>query len=87
MPRRPRPSDRAAGARLAVRAIRAIRAANLLDARHAAGLSREALAHGAGIDRTSMSASERCQYAASVDKLEQLAKAPGIEAAALITRR
>ena len=36
-------------------------------------MSQEALAHEAGIHRTYVSALERCEYSASVDRLDRLA--------------
>lgn len=64
--------------------IREILAANLKRYRHAAGLSQEELAHRAGIDRTYISSLERCQYAASIEVVEDLARELGIEAHVLI---
>lgn len=65
--------------------IREVLAANLRQARAAAGLSQEELAHRADIDRTYVSALERCVYAAGIDVLDRLAKALGTSAAALLT--
>ena len=59
--------------------IREVFAANLRRYRHAAGLSQEELAHHADIDRTYVSALERCVYAAGIDVVERLAKVLGIE--------
>lgn len=53
--------------------LRQVFADNLRRARLAAGLSQEELADVAGIDRTYVSALERCRYAASVDVIERLA--------------
>jgi transcriptional regulator with XRE-family HTH domain len=53
--------------------IRNILALNLRQYRRAVGLSQEELAHRAEMDRTYISAIERCKYAASVDVLERLA--------------
>lgn len=64
--------------------IREVFAANLKRYRRAAGLSQEELAHRAGIDRTYISALERCQYAASIDVLERLAQQLGVEPAQLL---
>lgn len=64
--------------------IREILAANLRRYRRAAGLSQEELAHRAEIDRTYISALERCVYAASIDVLESLAKQLGVEPAELL---
>ena len=64
--------------------IREILALNMKRHRKAAGLSQEELAHRVGIDRTYVSALERQVHAASVDLLDKLAKALGIEAAELL---
>ncbi|AMK18902.1 XRE family transcriptional regulator [Sphingobium sp. MI1205] len=48
-------------------------ARNLRLLRAARGMSQEALAHEAGIHRTYVSALERCEYSASVDRLDRLA--------------
>lgn len=61
-------------------------ASNLRRYRRAKGLSQEDLADRADIDRTYVSALERCLYAASVDVLEKLARELGIEAAELLRR-
>lgn len=50
-------------------------ATNMRSLREARGLSQEALADLAGIDRTYVSALERQRYAASVDTLDKLADA------------
>jgi transcriptional regulator with XRE-family HTH domain len=54
-------------------------ARNLRVWRTARGLSQEALAHAAGIDRTYVSALERCKYSISIDRLDQLARSLGVE--------
>jgi transcriptional regulator with XRE-family HTH domain len=64
--------------------IREILAMNLRHYRQMAGLSQEELAHRAGIDRTYISSLERCQYAASVDVVESLARELGIDAFQLL---
>lgn len=64
--------------------LREILAANLTAIRNSAGLSQEDLAHRAGIDRTYVSALERCRYAASVDILERLATALNVNASELL---
>lgn len=64
--------------------IREVFAANLKRYRRAAGLSQEELAHRADIDRTYISALERCQYAASIDVLDRLSQELGIPASDLI---
>jgi len=63
---------------------RQILAENLKRRRRAVGISQEELAHRAGLDRTYISALERCVYAASVDKLELLANALGLSPADLL---
>jgi len=54
---------------------REILAANIKRLRDERGLSQEALADMAGIDRTYVSALERKRYAASIDTLERIAAA------------
>lgn len=66
--------------------LRDLLAENLRAARLLRGLSQEGLADAAGIDRTYVSALERSRYAASVDVIERLASALGVEASALLTR-
>jgi transcriptional regulator with XRE-family HTH domain len=66
--------------------IRDVLASNIKRYRRAAGLSQEALAHEAGIDRTYVSALERSVYAASVDVLAQLADVFGVEPADLLRK-
>lgn len=66
--------------------IREVFAFNLRRQRRAAGLSQEELAHRADVDRTYISALERCVYAASIDVVDRLAHELGVEAAALLTR-
>jgi transcriptional regulator with XRE-family HTH domain len=67
--------------------IREVLAANIKRYRREAGLSQEELAHRAGIDRTYISAIERCRYSTSVDVLDRVARELGIDAAALLVRR
>jgi transcriptional regulator with XRE-family HTH domain len=67
--------------------IREVLAKNLRQRRNDAGMSQEELAHRAGIDRTYVSALERCKFAASIEVLDQLATALGIEAADLLKRQ
>jgi transcriptional regulator with XRE-family HTH domain len=50
----------------------------------ASGLSQEELADAAGIDRTYVSALERCRYSASIDVLERLAGALRVTPASLL---
>ncbi|WP_084390969.1 helix-turn-helix domain-containing protein [Novosphingobium capsulatum] len=64
--------------------IQEILAANLRRHRQAAGLSQEELAHRAQIDRTYISALERCLYSASIDVVDRLAKGLGISASDLL---
>jgi transcriptional regulator with XRE-family HTH domain len=64
--------------------LRQILAINLKRFRHEAGWSQEDLAGAAGIDRTYVSALERCRYGATVDVLERLANAFEKEAAELL---
>lgn len=49
-------------------------------------MSQETLAHEAGIDRTYISSIERGVYATSIDVLDRLAKALGVEASELLHR-
>lgn len=49
-------------------------------------MSQEALADEADIDRTYISSIERGVYATSVDVLDRLAKALGVEASELLSR-
>ena len=63
---------------------RAILARNMKRLRQIHGLSQEALAHEANIDRTYVSDLEREQYAASLDMLKQLADVLGCKASDLI---
>jgi transcriptional regulator with XRE-family HTH domain len=66
--------------------IREVLAANLRRYRKAAGLSQEELAHRADIDRTYISALERCVYAAGIDVVDRLARELGVEAADMLRR-
>ena len=61
-------------------------ARNLRIYRHERGLSQEELAHRAEIDRTYVSALERCVYGVSIDVLDRLAVALSVEAADLLQR-
>lgn len=54
-------------------------AANLRSARRRQGLSQEELAYRADIDRTYVSALERGVYGATIDVLERLARALGMQ--------
>jgi transcriptional regulator with XRE-family HTH domain len=64
--------------------IREIFALNLRTLRQARGLSQEELAHRADIHRTYVSSLERCQYGATIDMVDSLAKILGVEAADLL---
>jgi transcriptional regulator with XRE-family HTH domain len=64
--------------------LRKIFAENLRAARAEKGLSQEALADLAEVDRTYVSALERQVYSASLDTIEKLAKVLGVEAADLL---
>jgi transcriptional regulator with XRE-family HTH domain len=65
---------------------RAILARNLKRLRRLNGLSQEALAHDAGLDRTYVSDLEREVYAASVDTLAALAAVFNVTASQLIDK-
>ena len=67
--------------------LRDIFAANLRRRRAETGLSQEALAAAAGVDRTYVSSLERCVYAASLDVVERMAEALTIEPAELLRKR
>jgi transcriptional regulator with XRE-family HTH domain len=64
--------------------IREVLARNLRRCRQAKGLSQEALAHEAGVDRTYISALERSAYSASITMVDRLAKVLGVEPSALL---
>jgi transcriptional regulator with XRE-family HTH domain len=66
--------------------IREVFARNLRKLRQARGLSQEALADQAGIDRTYVSALERGIYSATIDMVDKLAKALGVEPGILLNR-
>lgn len=66
--------------------VRETLALNLRKYRGARKISQEELAHRAEIDRTYISALERCIYAASIDVVEKLAIALEIEPADLLAR-
>ena len=65
--------------------LRQIFAENLRRLRTEKGLSQEALADLAGIDRTYVSALERQVYSASLDTIEKLAGVLGAEPHELLT--
>ena len=64
--------------------IREVLAGNLRRYRREQSLSQEELAHRVGIDRTYVSALERCVYSASIDVVDRLARALGKTAADLL---
>ncbi|PSJ57664.1 helix-turn-helix domain-containing protein [Pseudaminobacter soli (ex Li et al. 2025)] len=64
--------------------IREILASNLRALRHERGLSQEEVAHRANIHRTYVSSLERCQYSATIDMVDSLARILGVEAAELL---
>lgn len=64
--------------------IREVLAHNLKRLRQLQGLSQEELAHRAEIDRTYVSALERCVYGASVDVVDRLARVLNVDAADLL---
>lgn len=61
-------------------------ARNLRAARAAKKVSQEELAERAQLDRTYISALERCLYSASLDTIERIAKALSVEPASLLER-
>lgn len=67
--------------------IRETFAANLREIRVKRGLSQEELAHRADIHRTYVSSLERCQYSATIDMVETLARILDVEAADLLKPR
>jgi transcriptional regulator with XRE-family HTH domain len=66
--------------------IREVFARNLRKARHSQGLSQEALAYEASIDRTYVSALERGVYGATIDMVEKLAAVLDVEPSSLLQR-
>jgi transcriptional regulator with XRE-family HTH domain len=66
--------------------IREVFARNLRKARHARGLSQEALAYEAGIDRTYISALERGVYSATIVMVDKLATVLGVKPGALLQK-
>lgn len=66
--------------------IREVFARNLRKARQERGLSQEALAHDANVDRTYISALERSVYSATIDMVDKLAFVLGVDAATLLQR-
>jgi transcriptional regulator with XRE-family HTH domain len=66
--------------------IREVFARNLRKARHEKGLSQEALAYEAEVDRTYISALERGVYGATIDMVDKLATVLNVEASTLLER-
>ena len=66
--------------------IREVLAINVRRLRLARGWSQEELAARSSIDRTYVSSIERRRYAASVDKLQELARALEVSEAELLAR-
>lgn len=66
--------------------IREVFARNLRKARQDKGLSQEALAHEAEVDRTYISALERGVYGATIDMVDKLATVLRVEASTLLER-
>ncbi len=64
--------------------IREILALNVRRPRREQRLSQEELAHRAEIDRTYVSALERCVYSAGIDVVDRLAHVLGVTAADLL---
>ncbi|XUY29936.1 helix-turn-helix domain-containing protein (plasmid) [Agrobacterium sp. rho-8.1] len=67
--------------------IRETFASNLREIRLRRGLSQEELAHRADIHRTYVSSLERCQYSATIDMVETLARILDVEPADLLKAR
>lgn len=67
--------------------IRETFAYNLREIRVKRGLSQEELAHRAEIHRTYVSSLERCQYSATIDMVETLARILDVEPADLLKAR
>jgi len=61
-------------------------AAGLRAARSAAGLTQEELAHEAGLHRTFVGAVERAERNISIDNVQALARALGVDAIELLRR-
>ena len=66
--------------------IREVFARNLRQLRHAKGMSQEELAHLADLDRTYISSLERGIYGATIDVVDRIAAALGVEADELLVR-
>lgn len=65
---------------------RKILAQNLRVLRAAKGLSQEALADAAAVDRTYISAIERQKYSITIDRLDELARPLGVETHVLLMK-
>lgn len=70
-----------------VASLRILFARNLRGVRQARGLSQEKLADLAGLHRTYVGSVERGETNISIDNIEKLAAALGIDAAALVTEQ
>jgi transcriptional regulator with XRE-family HTH domain len=66
--------------------IRDVLALNMRKLRRVRCLSQEELAHRAEIDRTYVSALERCVHAAGIDVVDKIARVLGVEASDLLKR-
>jgi transcriptional regulator with XRE-family HTH domain len=66
--------------------LRQVFAANLRGIRHAKGISQEALAHEAGVNRTYMSKIERGGTWVGLEIIDKLASALAVEPAELLRR-
>lgn len=66
--------------------IRQLFARNLRAAREAKGLSQEALAYEAGLDRTYISSLERGRYYASLKAIEKIARVLELDPAELLRK-
>lgn len=66
--------------------LREIFAQNLRKRRKELKMSQEELAHRAGLDRTYVSALERCNYAVSVDVIAKISKQLEIEPHTLLKK-
>jgi transcriptional regulator with XRE-family HTH domain len=64
--------------------IREVLALNLRTLRKARGLSQEELADRAAVDRTYVSALERCVFGAGIDVVDRLARALGVQTSDLL---
>ncbi|GGA32516.1 MULTISPECIES: helix-turn-helix domain-containing protein [Rhodobacterales] len=60
---------------------------NILDRRHAMGISQEELAHRAGISRGYMGRVENSKFSATLDLLDKIARALEIDPMLLLEKR